>query len=520
MTIQSSIMSMAVFLALLPMPSQAFTLSVPIGGKQNHQSLRSSPSSYTFSSFPGSNLNASFSNIRTLSPPVFTSAKAKATVQLPVPIWSRGSNSKLYAHYDMNDDVGKNDSNSSSNSIIEPTIIDKVLSTDYLNKGAKADTTIPIKRNMNHGVHPAIINAWKSIRNTFANRQLRQKSMTIFAAAIIMISVLFGGIIEDASAAGSGGRMGGSYGGSSRSRSPSSSRSYSSPSRSYSSPSSSYNRGYSRGYYSRPSVTVAPIIGSPGYGSYGYGVPTGVVVARGPSVVDFIFFLFFAGVAVNVISGIVNGGNDFSRSLDEASPLGKGVSVVQVSVALNVPRRDSPSSILTYLDQLSRTASTDSRVGISNLVSQVALELIRQKPYIFAANTEYKHFRDNDEKKATRYFNNVAVEERGKFEREGTNKYGGVDYSTTGNKLSDQQKLSAQATSAVITILIEIDGDETKLPQINNINDLQRALTTLATDVKVEDCLRSAEILWTPEGPDDVLSDKDVIIDYPKLRSV
>lgn len=314
--------------------------------------------------------------------------------------------------------------------------------------------------------------------------------------------------------------MGGSYGGSSRSRSPSSSRSYSSPSRSYSSPSRSYNRGYSRGYYSRPSVTVAPIIGSPGYGSYGYGVPTGVVVARGPSIVDFIFFLFFAGVAVNVISGIVNGGNNFSRSLDEASPLGKGVSVVQVSVALNVPRRNSPSSILTFLDQLSRTASTDSRVGISNLVSQVALELIRQKPYIFAANTEYKHFRDNDEKKATRYFNNVAVEERGKFEREGTNKYGGVDYSTAGNKLSDQQELSAQATSAVVTILIEIDGDETKLPQINNINDLQRALTTLATDVKVEDCLRSAEVLWTPEDPDDVLSDKDVIIDYPKLRSV
>lgn len=503
MTIHPSILSVAVLLTL-SMSSQAFTLSVP------NQSLRSSPSSYTFSSFPGSNLNASFSNIRTLSSPVFTSAKAKAAVP-----------AKLYAHYGMNDDIDKNDSGSSG-SIIEPTIIDKVVSTEYLNKNAKVDTTSPtsIKRNMNHGVHPAIINTWKSIRNTLASRQLRQKSMTIFAAAFIMISVLFGGIVEDASAAGSGGRMGGSYGGSSRSRSPSSSRSYSSPSRSYSSPSRSYNRGYSRGYYSRPSVTVAPIIGSPGYGSYGYGVPTGVVVARGPSIVDFIFFLFFAGVAVNVISGIVNGGNDFSRSLDEASPLGKGVSVVQVSVALNVPRRDSPSSILTYLDQLSRTASTDSRVGISNLVSQVALELMRQKPYIFAANTEYKHFRDNDEKKATRYFNNVAVEERGKFEREGTNKYGGVDYSTTGNKLSDQQELSAQATSAVVTILIEIDGDETKLPQINNINDLQRALTTLATDVKVEDCLRSAEVLWTPEDPDDVLSDKDVIIDYPKLRSV
>lgn len=470
---------------------------------------RSSPSS-SYSTFP--------SNIRTSSLPTFTSAKAKASVPP-----SRGSYySKLYVNDDgMNDNFDQTD-----DGIIEPTIIDKIVSTEYLNNkdanDANADTTAPIKRKMNHGVHPDIINTWKSIRNTLANRKLRQKSMTIFAAAIIMISVLFGGIIEDASAAGSGGRMGGSYGGSSRSRSPSSSRSYSSPSRSYSSPSRSYSRGYSNGYYSRPSVTVAPIIGSPGYGTYGYGVPTGVVVTRGPSIVDFIFFLFFAGVAINVISGIVNGGNDFSRSLDEAaSPLGKGVSVVQVSVALNVPRRDSPSSILTYLNRLSRTASTDSRVGISNLVSQVALELIRQKPYIFAANTEYKHFRDNDEKKATRYFNNVAVAERGKFEREGTNKYGGVDYSTSsGSKSSDQQGLSAQATSAVVTILIEIDGDETKLPQINNISDLQRALTTLATDVKVDDCLRSAEVLWTPEDPDDVLGDKDVIIDYPKLRSV
>lgn len=495
-------MYMAVLLAV-PMSTQAFTLSV--GGKQN-QILRSSPSYSTFSSFPGSNINASFSNNRTSSSSTFTSAKAKAAV----PIWSRGSNSELYAHYGIDDDDA--DTNDSNSFIIEPTIVDKVVSTEYTIKNVKVDTNN--KRNLNHGVHPAIINAWKSIRNTLANRQLRQKSMTILAAAIIMVSVLFGGI-EDAFAAGSGGRMGGSYGGASRSRSPSSSRSYSSPSRSYS-------RGYSNGYYSRPSVTVAPIIGSPGYGygGYGYGVPTGVVVSRGPSIVDFVLFLFFAGVAINVISGIVSGGDTFSRSLDEASPLGSGVSVVQVSVALNVPRRDSPSSILTYLERLSRTASTDSRVGISNLVSQVALELIRQKPYIFAANTEYKHFRDNDEKKATRYFNNISVQERGKFEREGTNKYGGVDYGAAGNKLSDQQALGAQATSAVVTIIIEIDGDETKLPQINNISDLQQALTMLATDVKVDDCLRSAEVLWTPEDSDDVLNDKDVIIDYPKLRSV
>ena len=44
--------------------------------------------------------------------------------------------------------------------------------------------------------------------------------------------------------------------------------------------------------------------------------------------------------------------------------------MAQISVALNVPDRDSLSSVLTYLNRLSQTAKTDSRVGVSNLVSQ------------------------------------------------------------------------------------------------------------------------------------------------------
>jgi len=105
-------------------------------------------------------------------------------------------------------------------------------------------------------------------------------------------------------------------------------------------------------------------------------------------------------------------------------------------------------------------------VGISNLVSQVALELLRQKRSIFAANTEYTHVNGADG--ALREFYLVAIRERSKFEKEGTNKYGGVDYSNNVSSLSNDNRLSstaigngfsAQATSAVITLIDAIDGD-------------------------------------------------------------
>ena len=147
------------------------------------------------------------------------------------------------------------------------------------------------------------------------------------------------------------------------------------------------------------------------------------------------------------------------------------------------------------------------------------MELLRQRRSIFAANTKYTHYNNND--KAQRDFSNLAITERSKFDRESVNKYGGVDYvANTQNypKLGDS--FSPQATAAVVTIILSIDGDSTKLPVINSVSDLEKALTQVASDVKVDGCLRSAEVLWTPENPSDTLSERDVIADYPDLRTL
>lgn len=93
-----------------------------------------------------------------------------------------------------------------------------------------------------------------------------------------------------------------------------------------------------------------------------------------------------------------------------------------------------------------------------------------------------------------------------------------------GSKFSRDAKstdgYSAKATMAVVSLSICIEGirifNNVK-KTIRNRKDLRRALSRIASDSQAEDCLLSAEILWTPEEPNEVLSEKDVYAEYPDL---
>eukprot|EP00429_Kryptoperidinium_foliaceum_P116693 CAMPEP_0176315216 /NCGR_PEP_ID=MMETSP0121_2-20121125/68083_1 /TAXON_ID=160619 /ORGANISM="Kryptoperidinium foliaceum, Strain CCMP 1326" /LENGTH=444 /DNA_ID=CAMNT_0017657349 /DNA_START=94 /DNA_END=1428 /DNA_ORIENTATION=+ len=340
-----------------------------------------------------------------------------------------------------------------------------------------------------------------------------------FMAAALAMALAFMPLASDA--AMSGGRMGGSYSRPSQSRSM--------PSRSSG---GGYSRGYSSGYYSRPSVAITPGIGfgyspfitpfSP-FGGYGYGGGGVISYSRGPSFFDLIFF---GGLLLAVTSFFRNAADSavasspFERFGSSASSaLGSGTSVVLLSVALEVPNRDDPSSILNVLNRLSRTSNTDSRVGIQNLTSQVALELLRRRSSIVSASSYYQHYQDST--KAGRDYESKAIKERSKFEKETVSKYGGVDYSSGKSPSSSSLAVDGKATMAVVTLVLAIDGDSTKISRnINSISDVEEALRRIASDAKVDDCLQSVEILWTPEDRGETLSFRDVLADYPELRSV
>eukprot|EP00536_Pseudo-nitzschia_multiseries_P005835 jgi/Psemu1/254835/estExt_Genewise1Plus.C_1170003 len=270
-----------------------------------------------------------------------------------------------------------------------------------------------------------------------------------------------------------------------------------------------------------------------------------MTVTRGPSFFDLLFFggLLFA-VATIFRQNQANAhddtwtntyesrsplpwgspwGSPFSSSSSSdvlSSALGPGTSVVQLSVALEVSDRDDRNSILSVLDRLSQTARTDNRVGIQNLSSQVALEILRRRSSIVSASSSTKHYNSRD--KALREFQNRSIKERSKFENETVNKYGGVDYSSSPSSLlkGGESGPSDRATMAVITLVLAIDGDSTKLNKIKSMSDVEQSLQKIASDSKVSDCLQSAEILWTPEDRGETLGIRDVTADYPELRSV
>lgn len=73
---------------------------------------------------------------------------------------------------------------------------------------------------------------------------------------------------------------------------------------------------------------------------------------------------------------------------------------------------------------------------------------------------------------------------------------------------------------AVVTLVLSIDGDSTKVPPVRSLSDVEEALRKISSDAKMDDCLQSVEVLWTPEERTETLSLKDVIADYPTLRSV
>ena len=94
------------------------------------------------------------------------------------------------------------------------------------------------------------------------------------------------------------------------------------------------------------------------------------------------------------------------------------------------------------------------------------------------------------------------------------NNFGGKDNSERSNKAVDGPY---RATAAVVSINLAIEGDSTKFSKIKTRNELRAALSRVAADSQIEDCLLSGEIMWTPEDRSETLSNQDVYADYPSL---
>ncbi|KAJ4815238.1 myelin-associated oligodendrocyte basic protein [Rhynchospora pubera] len=161
------------------------------------------------------------------------------------------------------------------------------------------------------------------------------------------------------------------------------------------------------------------------------------------------------------------------------------------------------------LDQLAEKADTSTPAGLSYVLTETTLALLRHPDCCISAysSVDIKRSVEGGEKR----FNQLSIEERGKFDEETL---------VNVNNIKRHKSISQRSTNfsneyIVITILAAAEGVH-KLPVINSSSDLKIALQKLGSIPSSK--LMAVEVLWTPQNEGDTLSERELLEDYPLLR--
>ncbi|GBG72319.1 hypothetical protein CBR_g11898 [Chara braunii] len=314
-------------------------------------------------------------------------------------------------------------------------------------------------------------------------------------AALVLFLVLQ--MPNVALAAKSGGRMGG--------------RSFSSqgsggPARVYSA-----RPGAGRGMFSAPYSAPSPFFGGGGFGwgwsPFFYRGPT-VVVGGGGGGGLFTLLLFgvVAAFLFQTVSGFLS-----DMSVDGSTSLlgGERISVVKLQVGLLGLAR----SLQRDLDRIADRADTSSPRGLHYVLQETVLALMRHPDYCVYGTSSAQTYRGVE--KGEERFNQLSLEERSKFEEE---TMVNVDSRVRRSSLSSLGKERFSNEYIVVTILVAADGDIKVPSRLNNLDDLRAALSKLGAIPA--DQIQAVEILWTPQDMGDTLTERQMLRDYPQLRSL
>lgn len=310
------------------------------------------------------------------------------------------------------------------------------------------------------------------------------KSVTSAIALIALVATLFFSQATPADAASYGGRMGG---GSFRS----------SPSRSYSAPRSyggggGYNRGGGMGGGSSFFFFPSPWM------FFGGGMGGGGLLS----------LLVFAGLASVALQA-------FQRFQDGDGQAIGGSSTVSVS-KVQVGLLADAKSLQADLNRIAASANTSSSAGLTQVLQETTLSLMRHPEYWAYAGGETKQ---SSMLVAESEFNRMALSERSKFLGESvSNVAGQIKSGDRAIAVSTPGALAEQSSEyIVVTLLVGAEG-KLEIPEINDAVDLRRALSTLGA--VGSERLLSLEVLWQPGALDGVLTSDDMIEYYPQLKLV
>ena len=177
-------------------------------------------------------------------------------------------------------------------------------------------------------------------------------------------------------------------------------------------------------------------------------------------------------------------------------------------VKIQVGLLGSARALQKDLERIADKADTSSPDGLHFVLSETVLALLRNPEYCVYGYAASKVCRGPEQAEET--FNDYSIDERGKFEKE-------TLVNVNARRRAETVGVDPAADTndyILVTIIAAADGG-VKMPDITDANDLKTALKRLGA-VRVE-ALQAVEVLWTPQEDGDVLTQTELLRDYPIL---
>jgi uncharacterized membrane protein len=302
--------------------------------------------------------------------------------------------------------------------------------------------------------------------------------------AVVLVGVLMFGFADGALAARAGGRIGGG--------------SFRAPSRTYSSPRT----------YRSPSTRTYPSGGYYPGGGFGFPflVPIFGIGGGFGGLFTLLLFITVAGFLVQALKGV---GGDREDTISEIE--NPTVSVAKIQVGLLAEAKHLQDD----LNRMALTAKTDSAAGLTQVLQEASLSLLRHPEYWQYANVSTQSTRLLT---AEQTFNQLVLAERSKLKGETlTNVNNRLHQAEPVKSLSGEGGILTETEPGayiVATVVVATQG-KLDLPKVASTQDVRQALSKLGA--VSSDRLLAVEILWTPQAAGETLTADEVVAEYPDL---
>merc|ERR1719502_1491480 len=175
-------------------------------------------------------------------------------------------------------------------------------------------------------------------------------------------------------------------------------------------------------------------------------------------------------------------------------------------------------------DVASRYQQLSGRTDLARLLSDACIALLRRESdwnAVAVSNEQFGTLGNPPTRQAESVFQRLAVSERTKFQEEtdGSSQFADIDTGLPRSPLSS----AGNPTSCVVSLVVAVRGiSSTCQRTVRSASDLKAFLQSLASDALSDngENITGVELLWTPSRAGAVLTEQDVVKDYPELMRI